>query len=91
MGILNGDNSNLANTSHIKGYDNSMKKLEETTNMVKEHAKEIIEKQKKRDERVSIIHSNMYNFSFYCAFFILAVKLIQIFCVKSKVTYKKLI
>jgi hypothetical protein len=75
----------------LKEYEKHLKELEATSERIERHSKEIIEKQKNRDSKITNIHSNMFNFSFYCAIFILIVKLGQIFCVRNKLKYKKLI
>ena len=59
--------------------------------LIENHSKQIIDQQRLRDEKVAAIHSNMFSFTLYCAIFILIVKLSQIFCVRNKLKYKKLI
>ena len=88
---MNGDDSATANKEDLKSYERYLTSLEKKSSQIIRHSKEIIEKQKARDSKISSIHSNMFNFGFYCAIFVLIVKLGQIFCVRNKLKYKKLI
>ena len=88
---MNGDHSGTANKTHLKQYDEALKKLEITSNLIKDHSKEVIQKQKERDQKMTTIHANVFNFSLYCAFFIFIVKAGQILCVRNRLNYKKLI
>ena len=90
-GAVNGDDTAAADKEDLKEYEKYLNSLQKSASLIEKHSKDIIEKQKGRDQKIAMIHSNMFRFSLYCAIFILIVKLGQLFCVRNKLKYKKLI